>query len=141
MRKKPLILCVDDQLASIQISLALLYEAGCDILAVEDHASAMQIVTTESVDLIFLNFRLANGERGDLLANEIRTSSPRIPIVMFIGANALPENARRSVDAVIMRPGNDARVLFDVLAKFVPNIPLHPRGSDIVPKSPVAEAS
>lgn len=90
MRRRPLILCVDDQLSSIQISLALLYEAGCNVLAVEDHRSAMRIVATESVDLIFLDFSLANGERGGLLADEIRATTPQIPIVMFTAVQHHP---------------------------------------------------
>ena len=104
-------------------------------------ASAMRIVTTESVDLILLDFKLANGERGDLLADEIRATSPKIPIVMFTDDNPSPENARQSVNAVIKKPENDACPFLDIIAKFVPDIPLHPRGSDAFPKESIPKAS
>ena len=67
MPKRPTILCVDDLAPNLRVRTMMLEQFGCETIGVEDHQSALQAVAERKIDLIVLDYHLANGETGKIL--------------------------------------------------------------------------
>lgn len=80
------VLIIDDD-SAVQVSLALLLkQAGYHSISCDDPQQALQILTTQSVDLILqdMNFSLqTSGEEGLQLLTEIKQRHPAIPVLLM----------------------------------------------------------
>lgn len=103
MGKKPTILCVDDMEENLRIRVLLLQQFGCETLTVPDHTTAIRIAADVPIDLVLIDYHLANGETGEEVAQDVRVLKPHVPLVMLTGDVHLPDHARQCVDAVLTK--------------------------------------
>jgi CheY-like chemotaxis protein len=132
MTKKPTILCIDDRPMNLRVRTMLLEQFGCNTIAVEDYRSALRVVTErDDVDLLVIDYHLANGETGEDIARDVRNMRPQIPLIMLTGDIRLPESACRSVDAVLIKGVSNPTALLDLIEKLLPNTTILPRHDPI----------
>jgi len=124
MPGKPTILCVDDKEENLRIRTLLLQQFGC------------RIASEEPVDLVLLDYHLANGETGEQVARDMRVLKPRVPLIMLTGDVNLPDTARHCVDAVITKGISSPTELFDIIQQLLPGSELHPRRPMLIPEPP-----
>ena len=136
MSGKPRILCVDDQESTLTIRALLLQQFGCDTIAVSDHNSALKALTENQVDLMLIDYHLADNVTGDEIARDVRALRPQIPLVMLTGDAKIPDAAIASVDAVLVKGQSSPRDLFDIIQKLLPQAPLKPMRPMLIPEKP-----
>ena len=136
MAKKPRILCIDDQLSNLRIRTAMLDQFGCETISATDHQSALQAVAETPIDLVVIDYHLANGETGDAIARDVRVIHPEIPMIMLTGDHQLPEHVSAWVDAVLVKGASNPGALLDLIEKLVPDAVLRSRRPMIVRKAP-----
>ncbi|MBV9087959.1 MAG: response regulator [Acidobacteriaceae bacterium] len=127
MSRKPKILCVDDQLTHLKIRCIFLEQFGCEVIAVQDRQSALKAVTENDVDLLLIDYHLADGATGEEIARDVRMLRPHVPLVMFSGDPKIPESAHECSDAVLLKGASNPSDLLDVIQKLVPGAALRPR--------------
>jgi CheY-like chemotaxis protein len=136
MAKKPRILCIDDQVTNLHIRTAMLEQFGCETISATDYQSAMRIVEATPLDLIVIDYHLANGETGDTIARDVRVMHAEIRLIMLTGDTHLPKHVSACVDAVLVKGLSDPGALLDLIAKLVPAAELRPRRPMLFPKPP-----
>src|SRR5579864_6630541 len=88
---------------NLRVRTLLLQQFGYETLAAGDHRSAVRAAAEENVDLVVIDYHLANGESGEDVARDVRTVKPRVPLIMLTGDVHLPKSAHDSVDAVVVK--------------------------------------
>jgi CheY-like chemotaxis protein len=101
----------------------------------------MQIVRETPVDLLLIDYHLANGETGEEIAREVRVVHPEIPLVMLTGDAKLPECAKECVDAVLIKGASNPRDLLDTIQQLLPDAELKPRREMLVQEPDRRKAS
>jgi CheY-like chemotaxis protein len=119
MPDKPVILCVDDLQENLKIRTMLLELRGYATISVGDHQSALRVVSEEHVDLILIDYHLSGTETGEDVARDIRVIHPEIPLLMLTGDWKVPDSARASVDAVLLKGGSSAENLLQTIATLL----------------------
>lgn len=132
MARKPIVLCVDDQLPNLHIRTMLLEQFGCKAIAAEDHLSALRAISENQIDLVIVDYHLARGETGEEVARDIRVMHPRLPLIMLTGDNAVPGSATAMVDAVVIKGASNPKALLDLIEKLVPEATLRLRGKMLI---------
>lgn len=127
MPRKPKILCVDDQVENLRVRAMLLEQFGCEVVQVQDHQSTLREVTEDGIDLIVIDYHLAQGATGEEIARDVRVMRPELPLVMLTGDSKLPDSASQSVDAVLIKGASNPRALLDLIEKLLPGAQLKPR--------------
>lgn len=89
---KAVILCVDDEPNSLILRKLVLEKAGYRVLSANSAAQALEIFSTEKIDLV-LSDQLMPGRTGTELARDIKSQSPRIPVLVISGVNEVPFDA------------------------------------------------
>jgi CheY-like chemotaxis protein len=89
---KAVILCVDDEPNSLILRKLVLEKAGYQVFTADSSAQALEILSTEKVDLV-LSDQLMPGQTGTQLARAIKVQSPRIPVLVISGVNEVPLDA------------------------------------------------
>jgi CheY-like chemotaxis protein len=119
LSSKPTILCVDDQAGNLRIRAMMLELFGFIALTATDHRSALQAASQTTVDLVVIDYHLAQGETGEEIARDLRVMFPKIPLIMLTGDYKLPQRAVESVDAVLIKGMSDPRALVDLIQKLL----------------------
>lgn len=65
MSRKPTILCVDDLPDNLKIRASLLELFGCEVFVAQDHQSALRVVEETDIDVLLIDYHLANGATGE----------------------------------------------------------------------------
>jgi CheY-like chemotaxis protein len=108
-----LILCVDDELVGLQVRKILLERAGYRVLTAPDGPSGLQIFSDQPVDLVVLDYSMP-GMNGDLVADAMRQTKPRVPILLLSAYVGLGPEVTARVDAS-MTKGEGAPALLQTL--------------------------
>lgn len=127
MPKKPLVLCVDDQATNLQVRTLMLQQFGCSTLSAVDHQSALRAATESDVDVVVIDYHLADGETGEEVAHDLRIVRPQLPLIMLTGDSRLPDSAVASVDAVLVKGSSNPGALMDLIEQLVPDAKLRAR--------------
>jgi len=135
MSRKPAILCVDDRADNLLIRKLMLEQFGCTVVAVNDSRSCLRALQENSVDLVMIDYHLAERMNGEDLARQIRGLQPELPLIMLTGDPRIPDSARESVDAVLVKGAGSPRDLLDLIDDLVPNAALRTRPPQILPGS------
>jgi CheY-like chemotaxis protein len=96
-RGRPLILCVDDDEAQLQVRKQILENDGFSVLNASTAAEAIQILRQTPVCLV-LSDHMLRGTSGMQLAEKMKKVKPDVPVVLYSGR--LPETLRH-VDCFI----------------------------------------
>lgn len=130
----PTILCVDDMGANLQVRALLLQQFGCKTLTATNANAAIRLAAAEPIDLLLIDYHLANGETGERVARDVRVFKPHIPLVMLTGDAYLPDSACECVDAVLTKGLSSPADLFDTIQRLLPDAKLRPRRPMLIPE-------
>jgi DNA-binding response OmpR family regulator len=76
---------------------------GYRVLTASNPYEALSIVEAERIDVVLLDFRFPGLPDGEWLANQIRAKRPDVKLVMLSGFPDVPESAKGSVDAFVVK--------------------------------------
>lgn len=102
MTTKEKILCVDDQPSGLEGRKMLLEECGYDVLIAPSGATALQIFSSNPIDLVLLDYHMPE-MNGDVVAERMKAAQPDIPIVMLSGDEDLSDTSLQSVDGFVSK--------------------------------------
>ena len=103
MRRKPLILCVDDISSVPEGRQMLLEEDGYRVLTATSGKDALQVFASNPVDLVLFDQHMPQMNNGDVTAIHMRACKPDVPIALLSGDESLPPSALEAVDAFISK--------------------------------------
>jgi len=130
----PKILCVDDMEVNLQVRVLLLQQFGCETLTASNAGTAIRTVADEPIDLVLIDYHLANGETGEDVARDMRAIKPHLPLVMLTGDVYLPDSAHKCVDAVLTKGQSSPAELLDIIQRLLPDAKLRPRKPMLIPE-------
>jgi CheY-like chemotaxis protein len=102
MRRKPLILCVDDTPWVLEGRRMLLVENGYKVLTAASGKDSVQVFASNPVDLVLFDQHMPQ-VNGDVAAFHLRACKPDVPIALLSGDEWPPPGALEAVDAFISR--------------------------------------
>lgn len=121
---KPQILCLDDRPDNLRIRKMLLERFGCDVVTVSEAQECLRIATSVKFDLILLDYHLGSSINGEDIANDLRSCTPDVPLIMLSGDPNIPESAKRSVDAVLIKGQSNPGDLLRTIQLLLPGYDL-----------------
>jgi CheY-like chemotaxis protein len=130
----PSILCIDDQETNLQIRALLLRQFGCEVFTATDEATAFEELGKHEIDVALIDYHLARGVMGDDLAREIRSRWPQMRLIMLTGDAKLPDEARTTVDAVLIKGTSNPGDMWEAIQNLLPNKKLKPRRPMLIPQ-------
>jgi len=101
-QKRAKILCVDDQPSGLEGRKMLFEELGYDVLVAESGATALQLFSSQQVDLVLLDYHMPE-MNGDVVAERMKAAQPDIPVVMLSGDEDLPDRILQLADALVSK--------------------------------------
>jgi CheY-like chemotaxis protein len=125
MGRKPIILCVDDRTDSLLVRKRMLELFGCTVMTASDSSSCLAALNENLIDVVIIDYHL-DKEDGEELACQIRQSRPHLPLIMLTGDPTIPDSARDSVDAVLIKGASNPRDMLDLIQNLVPDSILKP---------------
>ncbi len=94
-KSAPIILCVDDELANLQILEALLVPSGYEVVLSENGENALEIIGEQKIDLVLLDVMLPNLNGYDVCRRIKDDERHRnIPVVMVTGLTSKEERIK-----------------------------------------------
>jgi len=111
------ILCVDDESAGLRIRKAVLEHSGYRVVIAESGSRALEIATTEHLDLAIIDFLMPE-MTGDELALRLRALNPSLPIIMLSAYVTLPEGALDHCNLLLVK-GEPPQRLLDAIRKLL----------------------
>ncbi len=103
MRRKPLILCVDDTSSVLKGGQMLLEEDGYRVLTATSGKDALQVFASNPVDLVLFDQYMSQMNNGDVTAIHMRACKPDVPIALLSCDEQPPPGALETIDAFISR--------------------------------------
>jgi CheY-like chemotaxis protein len=97
----------------------LLEVAGYNVVTSTDESSALKAVTEQQVDLAVIDYHMLEGANGEEIAKEIRVIHPSLPLLMLTGDPQVPQSARDSVDACLIKGADPATTLLSTIQKLL----------------------
>ena len=88
----PTILCIDDEVESLQTRKSLLESQGYQVITVNSGKEGLQVVESTPVDVAIVDDYMP-GMRGMEVASNIKKINPAIPIIMLSGWGELPSES------------------------------------------------
>jgi CheY-like chemotaxis protein len=116
------LLYVDDNLQRLEVMNTRLRLFGYKVLAATNGADALKLFTENYVDLAVVDYYMP-GMSGDLVALEMKTIRPSVPVIIFSGAFTLAEMVIAYVDGFVSTSDDP-----DALVKKIAEV-LKPRRS------------
>ena len=116
------LLYVDDNLQRLEVMNARLRLLGYKVLTASNGVDALKLFTENYVDLAVVDYYMP-GMSGDLVALEMKTIRPNVPVIIFSGVFTLAEMVIAYVDGFVSTSDDP-----DALVKKISEI-LKPRRS------------
>ena len=91
-QSKQVILVVDDEQNALLLRKLVLERAGYSVLTASSMAEAMQVVSSNTVDLVLSDQLMPRGT-GTELAKQVKAHDPGIPVAIISGVNEIPSDA------------------------------------------------
>jgi CheY-like chemotaxis protein len=113
MPRRPVILCVDDEWNGLEGRKMLLEEAGFKVLVANSGADALQLLASNPVDLVLLDYHMP-GMNGDVVAEHMKAGQSDVPIALLSADDGLPESALTWVDGFVSKSESPANLLLIV---------------------------
>jgi len=133
MPRTPTVLCVDDRADNLLIRKLMLEQFGCKVVTANDASSCLSALNEHRIDLVLIDYHLAKDTNGEELARRIRMEVPALPLIMLTGDPKIPDSARESVDAVLIKGASNPRDLLDLIEDLIPDTTLRARSPQILP--------
>ena len=94
------LLYVDDNLLRLEVMNARLRLLGYKVLIASNGVDALKLFTENYVDLAVVDYYMP-GMSGDLVALEMKTKRPTVPVIIFSGVFTLAEMVIAYVDGFV----------------------------------------
>ena len=91
-QRKPVILCVDDEENSLILRKLVLQKAGYEVVTASSAQEALKVLVSREIDLV-LSDHLMPGTSGSELAQQIKSRTPGLPVILISGLNEIPAGA------------------------------------------------
>lgn len=112
------LLYVDDNELRTQTITARLRNLGYEVFIACDGARALPIFSARKIDIAVVDYYMP-GMSGDLLAMEMKSRKPSVPIIIFSGSFTLAEMVIAFVDGFVST-SDDPEALINKIAQFLP---------------------
>jgi len=89
---KAVILCVDDEDVPRTLRRLVLLTQGYEVVTVSSGDEALQMLATRTFDLV-LTDQIMPSTTGTELAKRIKSTMPRMPVILISGVNEIPPDA------------------------------------------------
>ncbi|HKF21313.1 MAG TPA: response regulator [Candidatus Angelobacter sp.] len=119
MSTRPTILCIDDKEPNLLIRAKLLEVRGYNVIIANDDSSALKAVKEQQVDLAVIDYHMERGANGEQIAKALRVMYPNLPLLLLTGDPFVPQSARDSVDACLIKGIHPATTLLNVIEKLL----------------------
>ena len=116
---RPTILCIDDKEPNLFIRAKLLEVRGYNVITASDDFLALKAVTEQQVDVAVIDYHMERGANGEQIAKAIRVIYPNLPLLMLTGDPNVPQSARDSVDAFLIKGAEDVTTLLSVIKNLL----------------------
>ena len=120
---QPIILCVEDEPAILELRRLQFENAGYSVLTAASPEDAFEIFAKEHVDLVFTDYLLPR-VNGAQLASRMKGIKSHVPIVLNSGVLDCPEDAAGVVDLFLTKPVDTAE-LISAIASLLPPAELY----------------
>jgi CheY-like chemotaxis protein len=107
--RKPTLLCIDDNQSALHVRKLVLESAGYRVLVASDSATAMEIFSSSTVDIVVSDHFLQDCT-GIELATAMKKLKPDVPIVIISGLVDAPEGMEHA-DLFISKADSPPEVL------------------------------
>lgn len=106
-----IILCISDDIRTLEAQRTLLNEKGYQVLAASDGATAIEITRNHSVDVVVLDFSII-GSNGNRITDALMAEQPNLPIAIVSGSlDCIPESLRWYADELLQKSDSSERFL------------------------------
>jgi CheY-like chemotaxis protein len=110
-RRRPKVLCIDDEVTGLKLRKELLELHGFDVLIAADGPSGLGMATQQRVDLVVLDYKMP-GMDGGQVATQLRTEQPHLPILLLSAwRESIPAWLLATVDSFIEKGGRTATLI------------------------------
>jgi CheY-like chemotaxis protein len=116
--QRGIVLCVDDDPSSLDLTQQVLELAGFQVIATTDSRKALEIFRTLNVDAAVLDYQMP-GMNGGELAEAMKSIRPGFPVMIVSALPWLPKDAPRCIDAFFSK-GDSNSALTDKITDLVP---------------------
>jgi CheY-like chemotaxis protein len=113
LRRKPTILCIDDEWNQLIGYKMLLEQTGYRVLAATSASEGLEIFYSNAVDAVILDYRMP-GMEGDLVAARMKIINSHIPIMLLSGCQGLSKSKLKCIDASVSK-GQSPAILLSTL--------------------------
>jgi CheY-like chemotaxis protein len=113
----PRILLVDDEAQGLWLRAQVMKLCGFPVVTADGPIEAISLMTeeaTEKIDLAILDYDMPVMNGCDL-ADQLRSLSPRLKIILYSGASNIPDNEMTSVDAFVSKDEGTSRLLAQIV--------------------------
>jgi CheY-like chemotaxis protein len=110
VKRKPIILCIDDN-PDWRVGLKILLGAEeYDVLLASCGTEGLELYASQPVDAVILDYEMPE-IKGDRVAVQMKLAKPDVPIVLLSAHDWFPENVLQSVDAFVAKGESPATLL------------------------------
>jgi two-component system, response regulator PdtaR len=96
---QPVILVAEDEAGIREVVAEFLSDSGFNVVEAPDAASALSLIQSQQVDLVFSDINMPGAMQGDSLADWLSTHRPTLPVILTSGVEkpTLRGRARRFI--------------------------------------------
>ncbi len=116
-RQKDL-LCVDDDVRSLEIRQLLLEAAGYHVITATSGPEGLSVLRSRPVDAVILDYQMP-GMNGGEVATAMKQIKPEIPVMVLSALPYLPADAPKCIDAFVTK-GEPTAQLIRQIERLVP---------------------
>ncbi len=112
------ILCISDDIRSLEEQSTLLKEKGYEVLIASDSATAIEITRNHSLDVVVLDFSII-GRNGNQILDVLMDEQPNLPTAIVTGSlDCIPEPLRWYADELLQK-SDGSEVFCSTIDKLV----------------------
>lgn len=119
----PLILCVDDDDAVLEVTQAILARKGFSVMTSSDWRHAMELFRNQPIALAILDYEMPE-LKGHELAILMRNLNSEVPLLLHSGAFDVPDHVVKATDGFIQK-GSEPNALVAAINKLIIKSPGH----------------
>jgi len=100
MMRKPMILCVDDEVNGLIAREFVLRQHGYDVVVTTSGRESLDLLEEVDVDAVILDYRMPE-MMGDVVAERMKRLRPEVPIMMLSAQDCVPPEALHAADSFV----------------------------------------
>jgi len=114
----PTILCIDDESDLLEVRRILLEKAGYRVLGAATGRQGIRLFSAERIDLVVLDYWMAD-MNGLEVAEELKRTNSKVPIVMFSGYRSILDEGIGRVDTWLVKGQSESEDLLSTISELL----------------------